>query len=567
MRWGAWSLPRPVGLSRRANLVLLAGASILSSRPFLDLLAAVGDRLAIAITSFLLYEFFSGGSLVGHYVGWGFFGYFIYAYISELYLSRYSGIVDARGFRVITAGLTVYIGIALSRMMDTVPNAGIFALFPSHIVGQGLSLFTGAAIGSLLFTGYILVWRGERMLTENSIHFQLVKKWFVDSEEFSRRLNSLPHPLQIIYIGIAELTTGLLYVAPCLLLGTTLSAMNFFSPVLEILVVVATIGSHIPGSRRLTALLPALPSNDIEFQISDKIANTLQNHKGFLTGLFSVLGLWGCGVLFFFTLILLISGTGVVSPVINLGYTYSFYELVLLWVIIGYLLIGPLCALYGLLYWIQQIKRLPSYATYWMAYWRGEEQTVPDTTVRRPPGLFIPASALLLLKSWFIWSGPNPDRPVVIFSFGLIWPVLAGVIAWSMSSSFSDKPQSLVHEGRDVATALILQWWSLGILGTVGLVRSGVEISFGTRAKQLLLFAFLIAGVTYLPEAFIYAERQKGIRSFIHVFSTGALIAVFLTILSTIVAIPPIVLLCFFMGILFLLIDSYLWEKTDIAEE
>lgn len=53
--------------------------------------------------------------MFGLHIAWGFIGYLVYVYTPELYLDQYDDIIDEPGFRAITAALTVYFGVILSR--------------------------------------------------------------------------------------------------------------------------------------------------------------------------------------------------------------------------------------------------------------------------------------------------------------------------------------------------------------------------------------------------------------------------------------------------------------------
>lgn len=130
MSTSTWPIAGSKGASRRATATVLAGLSVLVSRPSLNLLAELDELLDIVTTGFLLYQLVGSEPLVGLYVAWVFIGCVVCPYTPELYLGQFGEIVNAWGFRVITALVTVYVGVVFSRNMDMVPTAGAFALMP-----------------------------------------------------------------------------------------------------------------------------------------------------------------------------------------------------------------------------------------------------------------------------------------------------------------------------------------------------------------------------------------------------------------------------------------------------
>lgn len=130
MSTSTWPIAGSKGASRRATATVLAGLSVLVSRPSLNLLAELDELLDIVTTGFLLYQLVGSEPLVGLYVAWVFIGYVVCPYTPELCLGQFGEIVNAWGFRVITALVTVYVGVVFSRNMDMVPTAGAFALMP-----------------------------------------------------------------------------------------------------------------------------------------------------------------------------------------------------------------------------------------------------------------------------------------------------------------------------------------------------------------------------------------------------------------------------------------------------
>lgn len=577
MGWLGRFRPGVSRLSRRATTGLLAGVSILASRPAVDLLTTASDLAELVLTGVIVYQLSVDGPIVGHHLSWVFIGYIVYAYTPELYLGQFGTVVEARGFRVIAALETVYFGVLFGRGLEAVPAAGAFTLVPSGGGDRLAALIVGIVASILLFSSYILLGRGERLLDEDGNHFE-VADWFSPEPasrlDISRQLDALPRWARALTISVNELAVGVFYVIPCFLLGPALASLNLFYPIPEGAVFVGFVASYVPGTGRFRAFLPTQSGADIELRIADEATDAVQNMKGVVLSVLSLLGIFFSGAVFLIGLVLSgTTGTELLDimatlrqagfddlaslPLLDLARLFA-----LLWGLVSLLVVPFVYALFGLVYWFQQLRRIPLYAAFWEQYWHGRAWIPPEGAVRRPVGLFLPGAALwvVLVGGALLWTDGEPPLAAVV-GIDLLWTIGVAIVGWSVYDAVRGEPQSLAHEGRDVIVALLLQ------TGTIALfvpVVGSVSLSGFIVAAVL---GAVVVGMAYWPDASVSADQQGGAAVFVPVLYLGVVCASGLALFESSGAVPPVVYLVVggLLGVLLLL--TYASYRTTIPDE
>ncbi|MDT3434706.1 hypothetical protein [Haloarcula sp. 1CSR25-25] len=543
----AWPIEGLRRLSRRAITGLFAGGSVLASRPAADLLARASDLFDLGFGLFTIYQTLGGGNtLVSPILTYVAFGYLVYAYIPDLYIERFGNIVEARGFRALTAVTTLYIGLLIGQMTGSAPDQGLFVHLPQDVGGIIVALLAGFIVITVVFSGYIHLVRGERLFDRSGAPFETLDVSSIRSIQGKlEKIESLPRRRRHLLVALYESEVGILYVTPAIILGLALAVLGLLSPIPEGLVVVAVLGSYAPLGGRLPWSLPDRIDSDIEFRIADNLIETIQNPKGMCLSVFCILGILTSGLFLVGGISFLIGAgrsfleawPGIVAIPDVLG-DRSLSELGVLsarlWANIGVGTSLMTFSLYSLLYWFRQLQRLPAYVPFWQAYWQGESSSPPMPSVTRPPGLFLPGNALLLglgAATWLIMKGSSLMGWVV---FGVVWPVLVGIVVWSVRAGYRHPPQPLRGEGRAVVFAFGIQFVSFGVAVVVLTQQSPWPI-FGTL--------LVLVGFMYSPEVSMYSERRQGAAHYLSDLYWAGLVAVSLFVVESLGSVPLVVYL------------------------
>ncbi|TYL36082.1 hypothetical protein CV102_24405 [Natronococcus pandeyae] len=533
-------------LSRRAVAGLLASGSVLASRPMADLLAIASDLFDISVSLFFVYETLGGGNVLASIVlTFVLFGYLVYAYTPDLYSKQFGDIVEARSFRALTAVITLYFCLVFGRITGFVPDVGPFVYLPEMVGAVLAAVLVGFLISTIVFSGYILLIRGERVLSKSGEPFETYDAFFIQPlQENLEKIETLPNRRRNLVIAINESAAGGLYVVSAAFLGVALALVGLLSPIPEVIVVGAVLGSYFPLGGRLSGALPDRVDSDIEFRIADNVTDAFQNFKGCVLVLFCILGIGFSGIFLVGGIsILSVAGRAFVELCTGIiGTPGAVDELALselgviaarLWFMIGIVTSLITYSLYSLLYWFRQLQRLPAYVTFWEAYWQSESSSPPTPSVTRPPGLFLPGNALLLGLGAVVWLAPDLDTWTLWVGWGVVWPVLIGIVLWSARADSCRSSQSLRGEGRDVLVALGLQVTSFGIV---------VVATGGSPGAEMWLGALLVlVGIAYFPEIFVYTQRQQGAATYLAWLYIVGLSAVVLFAIESVASVPLIV--------------------------
>ena len=408
-----------------------------------------------------------GDPLIGQHLAWLFLGYFVFAYTPELYLNKFGDIVTKSGFRIITAVTALCAGITMSRMFRTVPDAGVFTFFPR--ANFSLFIISIILVATLVFSVYVFFWREEQLFTEETSQTQGVAERLagLDLEQKElKQLQAQSGATSKLALTFNHVWIGTIYCMPAFLLGLALAVSSSFYPLIEIIALIGFVLSRSPVSNYFDPLSDSVEF-DIEAQIADSASDSTINSLGATLGLYCVLGIALSGLALasmLNTSYISLSIQSIYIQANNLfrlsgpqGILQSFSRL---WFDVGLLLIPVLYVGFGLFYWLQQIKRIPSYASYFEDI-RSQKKSVPSpVSTRKPPGFFLPGAALgslFLIASELDLRLDPTGRKYLIAGFDLIWPICAIVALWSVVVSIRGDPQPITNERRDVVIALSIQ--------------------------------------------------------------------------------------------------------------
>lgn len=550
--------------SRRTAAGLLSGASILSSRAAGDLLSTAVELLDVGIAALTVYQTAVGGGLLGDQLSWLFAGYLVYAYTPELYSDFFGDVVEERGFRAITATVAVYYGVVWGSAIGVLPDRWLFGIVQRGGLGPLLPTIAGLVGGLLAFGSYVHVIRNERFTDPDGELFGLFEAFSPNAQQVRyEQIETLSRPARSFVDVVTESTGSIFLLLPATLLGVVLAAVTGFSPLPELLVLLGVVlGSPSVGGR-LPARWPSESTADVELRSAEGVTRAFRNSKGLILTFWCFLGLAACAMTFFV-------GAGVVAGTV--GRTFALggalvdsgglplsavpTALTYVWLVVAITMTPLVYGVYGLVYWLRQLKRLAPYAEFWEQYWRGvsRERSPPSTT--RPSGLFLQGDALLVLYGVFLWLPLDTMPTLVLAGCCLVWSVVVALVARSLLAAARDESQPLDNEGRDVTVAVVLQLLSIVVLGSAVGVEARYVATFGIGVVVLV-------AVTYLPDVTLYAERRVGVVSYLGVVYVG-FIAGLLLLAGEVFATVPTAIYAFF-AICFAVWApvTYLFEKAE----
>lgn len=552
------------GLSRRTVVGLLSGASILGSRAAGDLLSAAVELLDVGIAALTVYQTTVGEGLLGLYLSWFLAGYLIYAYIPELNIDYFVDVVESRVYRAITAVFAVYWGVLWAKQMGNLPSEGIFSIVPSKGPDFLLALIAGVLGAILAFGVYDHIAHPVQFPDANSKLFDFYLEHKVYSQRIQfERIETLSRPTRSLLTFVLGWLAPSFFLPPSFLLGLVLGFVNGYQPLPELLVFLTSVLSFIPSRWQEQINLLSESTFNIEFFTANIGTRTYINFKGLILGTICLCGLLSSALPFF-------SGLGFFVRTIDR--TILFIRdlansggiplsdvpttLATLWFIIASSSTLPVYSLYGLIYWVQQFKRLLPYIGFWEQYWQGLTREPPPTSSGRPPGLFVPGNILLLLIGVFLWltQASNPSVGLIL-AYCIGWFIVIAIIGWSLYETYFGEVQPLDNEGRDVIITYFLQILSVSTMGlALGIEMRNVIVLVGA--------AVVMVGLGYLPEVTLYAERRVGAVSYLGVVYIAILVTFTLFIGEIWTRIPTTIYIFFAILLLAGLLFVYLGERV-----
>lgn len=470
------------------HLATIIGAAIDSGTLTLSVTAVANHLVSAAALTQLL----SGVLVLGT----------LYLYVDDIYLDRARFVTARRGFRTLTAGVSAAFAMLFADSLRLVAPPTDTGRWAGAVV---LISFAGTA----LFTLYFL--HGDLALYDPEGELVRLMARFVGGSpaDLFEGLEAATGLWRRVLVGVHLALVGLVFVLPCILFGLGAATLVALYPLPELSVLAGVAVSA--GDRAPPVGFP-VPSGtyDLEQVLYDPLDDATRNLKGiFLTlfcllnaSLFAVAGGFG------------VDAVGAMADSPDVGFADAspdqivagVSELLVTVLVVSGLLVALLVgSLYSVVFWIQELCRLPAYTRHWECRRRdGAVETPPPTAVRAFP-LFFAGMVLLLLVAVYIGSDPVLSRPgdpgnVLLV---LVWPLLAVlsvVLAWL---TFQTDPQRVDRESHVIAVAAAIEL-------VVSFAFGAVE---GVGAEQAFVLLDLLAGVAvvvWLPELILWSERREG---------------------------------------------------------
>lgn len=544
-------------LSRRAVASALAAASLVGSRGLASLLSALGDTVDVTVVGVLFYQSVLDSGVVGQQLSWVLLGFLVYAY-GPSNVSFYGPVADDRGFATLTAVLVTYFGLGFGLYGGFIRPAVVFGLVPTGQQAPFSMLLWGLFGGVVSYLLYFRVVVEEPVVAPESDLFEIFDSFTVeDQTRLFDRIEALPGPLRVPVRMTSAVGFVAVFVLFDLLVGLGLAISNQFYPVPELLVVGGLVATAVVSRTGLS--LPYGEAFDLELQSLRRVTGAFENLKGSILAMYSIAGLLTAGLVFLFGIAI----AGVVAQqaaaIVDVLPAEPVGVAGLLWFFVGLVSIVLLYALFGLLYWLRQLQRLPPYVRYWEQRWLTGPPDPLRTSVSRPPGLFGPGNLILVTVAALLRLSPGGGFPTaVVAGFGVAWPALVAFVGWSAHRGWAGTPQPLLGEGRDVVVALLAQFGTVVLLGSVS-----ADLPPDLVASLPVIPALVIL-LYYLPDVFIHAERREGRRSYLDAVYVTAVFGVSAYGFERLVGLPAI-LYVVGVGLAVLLVVYNYLERRFVA--
>lgn len=459
-------------------------------------------------------------------LSWVFLGYLVYALVPKVYPEELSSLASAPGFRILTAVLTVYFGLAVTVGLSlSPPQVALGLLTEGLLLGN---LWKGIILGALLYSGYLGIIRGDHLYDEESTVFQAYKVFdMISAERLAeeratiRAIQKLDSSTRRLVLVLYELISGVVFLPVCLGIGIALGLVNTYYPIPEMLFVVGVVLNTLPGTR-FTQF-----GTDLESRVVTNVVDSTRNWKGILMILASALGLG-------FSLSVMLGSVDVAAGVqtrsdavpasLFFGTGKQHYPSIVSAVQFGasvaVVLTPFIYGLVGLLYWSRQLSRTPAFAKYWenKMYDLAQPRPLPSLATRPRSGLLL-INVMLLTTSTYVWQSPADGPSFVLQAcFFIIWYVLLLALVRSVRSSFGGDPQDIDDDGDLVLLAILGQAITIGL--ATGILNGSLletltaypdDLPLVIAVFLVVLFG-LIAGLSYiweLPEQLVERSREE----------------------------------------------------------
>lgn len=259
----------------------------------------------------------------------------------------------------------------------------------------------------------------------------------------------------------------------CMLLGMVAGFANMLFPLLESGILAGAVVSLLNARFNVTHYHPGASlkrwSVDFEDRFLESARYVWQSQKGYFLILFVIGGGFVPA-----TLLILFSIMGLyvfiwlaIQGAINLSRTSS--APLVLWNSFGYVICLAIPGLYSLWFWFRELIRIPDFLLEWENSWPGPS-AITDAAdfpeqLTRPPYFLIPVSILWIPIA--IVTIPVFEPVTIVFQspiFAISWPILLGLIFWTVQWTLSSKPQDPDTDGYAMQIAVITQYsWLWGL--------------------------------------------------------------------------------------------------------
>jgi hypothetical protein len=493
-------------LTRRSIVAGLAGGSVLPALPWR---AAVefGHGLrwieGIGLSSLVLSASALGVGILGQAVSWVLILYLAATYIPQFFATAAPRLAADWRVRVFVGMTSVYFGLFVAVVWDVAPAVLLAGLVPAGDVTAvtfAVGYLGGIGVATLCLAGYLAVGDYAPLTDPDGEVFALVQAFVAEDVAASvHPLDTYPTPLRPVVAATRWALPGIIVVLPCLAVGFLATVASGYYPVFEAVVLVGTAALGVGERAGIDVPLPDRERLDVEDRLLRHARETTRSYKGMMMTMFCVLGLLLSMGLFLVAVLVatergaeIVAGGGrLVDGWASMERTAALRATLALSGLIGLPVSFVAAGVHGLVYWFRQLQQLGPYLTYWERVYGAEESPrppPPTTAAVRPPLLTLPTVMPLWVAVAGAWIGISA---ALLLAFGLTWPLIVGVMGWSLRHARRTTEQSLAHVSRDV-------FLGLAVTVVVGLGIGGPAVV--AFAPEIVTGGFLIGGLYFTPE-------------------------------------------------------------------
>lgn len=483
----------------------VAGGSLLTGLPGLwsRRAPALVDSDAVGLLGVVVTNYFVETTLLSHALSWFLVLGIVYVYVDDIYLERAMEVTERRGFRLLATAATGGFAFPLVAY-----QRGSFE--------NGTWLVAGVAVACIAFLAFGAYFRLSSLdlyMPEGVISRVMTEFARVDPGRFRDERRKATGWYRTFLVATHAVAAGTVFALPCLVMGLVTVVLVQLYPLPELIVLLGISAAAIQRLSFLDRRLPERGSFDIETRLYRLLEGATRNLKGTLLAMLCLVNASGYGVMF-------VGGLEVARTVLEV-----FSTLVIQWspstpgtldlegVLTLHVLVGTaagvlVAGVYGVTFWLWELRRIPAYARDWEARYDGAEPPTGEVRVARIPGLLLPGYALLsasLAAAAYLPPVVVDATPAVV-GFALAWPVLVGVCTWTVVYATKRTPQPVSGESAVIAGATLL----LLVAAAAGSLLVGSEGD--TPATTLLAFGalcLLVLLVVWLPELERLSRRRE----------------------------------------------------------
>lgn len=493
-------------LTRRSVVAGLAGGSVLPALPW-RVAVEVGPGLrwveGIGLSSLVLSASALGVGILGQAVSWVLILYLAATYIPQFFATAAPGLAADWRVRVFVGVTSVYFGLFMAVVWDVAPAVLLAGLVPAGDVTAvtfAVGYLGGIGVATLCLAGYLAVSDYAPLTDPDGEVFALVQAFVAEDVAASvHPLDTYPAPLRPVVAATRWALPAIIVVLPCLAVGFFATVASGYYPVFEAVVLVGMAALGVGERAGIDVPLPDHERLDVEGRLLRHARETTRSYKGMMMTMFCVLGLLQSMGLFLGAVLVvtergaeIVAGGGrLVDGWASMERTAALRAVLALSGLVGLPVSFVAAGVHGLVYWFRQLQQLGPYLTYWERVYEAEvsPRPPPPTTVAvRPPLLTLPTVLPLWVAVAGAWLGISA---ALLLAFGLTWPLIVGVMAWSLRRARRTTEQSLAHVSRDVFLGL-----AVTVVVVVG-IGGPTVVAF---APELVTGGLLIGGVYFTPE-------------------------------------------------------------------
>lgn len=466
---------------------------------------ALIDSDAVGLLGVVVTNYFVETTLLSHALSWFLALGIVYLYVDDIYLERAMEVTERRGFRLLATAATGGFAFPLVAY-----QRGSFES------GDGTWLVASVAVACFAFVTFGAYFRLSSLdlyAPDGPISRVMTEFARVEPGRFRNERRDAAGWYRAFLVVTHAVAAGTVFALPCLVMGLVTVVLVQLYPLPELIVLLGISAAAIQRLSFLDRTLPERGAFDVETRLYRLLEGATRNLKGTLLATLCLVNAVVYGVMF-------VGGLEIARAVLEVFSTLVTHwspstpgspdleDVLTLHVLVG-MAAGILVAgVYGVTFWLWELRRIPAYARHWEARYDGAEPPTGEVRVARIPGLLLPGYALLstcLAAAAYLPPGVVDATPAVV-GFALAWPVLVGVCVWTVLDATRRTPQPVSGESAVVAGATLL----LLIAGAAGsFLIEGGEAALATTLPAFGALCLLVLLVVWLPELERSSRRRE----------------------------------------------------------